>query len=153
MTDLIEQTRLLAESHALKFEDLGGGHVQVSGHGVLVNYWPNSKARTVYNQTTGERVKRCQPWDAIKLCLGSAKSGIKPKSASKIQKKQKPQGSLEPVKSNPAGFQNFYDGEQPPWEKEGPLIMCQSDRLRAAAYRAESRAAALRHQADEMDGV
>lgn len=141
MIDAIQQTESLAKANALEFKDHGNGHVQISGHGVLVNYYPLSKRRTAYNVSTGETIKDCGPWDAVKLCLTSAKNGMKPKKPSK----REPDVKLEPVTTNPAGLKHFYKGDVPPWEHP-TFISAHSDLMRMEAYQ-------LREAADLNDAI
>lgn len=138
--DKITQTQKLAESYALNFKDCGGGHVQISNHCVLVNYWPESAKRTAYING-GKSHKHCSPWDAVRLCLLSGKPGLAPKK--KRITKNAPQVDLKDTKTNPAGIKNLYDGDRPPWEYKD-FIMCESDNLRIKAYQ-------LVCQAEQMD--
>ena len=144
MEDLIHKTKLLAEANALNFKDIGNGHVQISGHGVLINYWPDSKKQTVHI-AGGDVLSHCKPWDAVRLCLteepikkGKGKSK-NPKRKSKKHIKPKHVSVNEPavqlggIKRNPAGVSNFYTGKRPPWEFE-EFIICQSDQLRIDAW-------------------
>lgn len=139
MSTNIQNTEALAKSHGLEFTDCGGGHVQIKGHGVLVNYWPDSKNRTAHI-LGGQAVKHCNPYDAVKLCMTSGNTTLKPKKA---VTKDGPEIDLRPVRTNPAGLKHFYDGDIPPWEFPSK-IMCQSDILRLQALE-------LRDAADMMD--
>jgi hypothetical protein len=138
VADLIKNTEQLAKANALKFTDHGNGHVQIEGHGTLVNYWPNSKSRTAHIKN-GETVKHCSPWDAVRLCLTKSSQYIKPKKVSK----NAPAVELEPIKTNPAGIKNFYNGKAAPWDFD-EFIICQSDQLRIDAYK-------LKVEADQME--
>ena len=129
MSKEIDNTKALAESHALEFKDCGGGHVQIKGHGVLVNYWPDSKNRTAH-VVGGESVKHCNPYDAIKLCQTGKKVTLRPK---KKPSKHGPDFDPQPVVTNPAGLKHFYTGERPPWEYP-TMIVCQPDLLRLQAH-------------------
>lgn len=135
--DQIEQVKLLAKTHAIEFKDCGNGHIQLKGHGNLVNYWPTSKAMTAH-LVGSNPVKNCRPYDAIKLCMG--KTTLSP---DKKPSKNGPAFDLKPIITNPAGIVHFYDGSRPPWEFDS-LIMAQSDRLRIASMR-------IRERADAMD--
>lgn len=126
----ITDTKMLAEANALSFEDKGNGHVQISGHGALVNYYPLSKRRTVYIQSTGESIKDCSPWDAVRACLTKSKAGMKPKKPTK----NRPQVDLRPKRTNPAGIRHTYRGSKPPWEYDH-FIMAASDRVRIEAFK------------------
>jgi len=137
----IDKTRLLAETHALKFKDCGGGHVQISGHGILVNYWPLSKKKTVLCKD-GEKHTHCSPWDAVQLCLVKAKRGMKPKKPSTNGPVEE---LLKPARTNPAGLKHLYSGKIPPWEFP-TFIRAYSDQLRIDAHR-------LREQADMNDAT
>ena len=141
-TDIIQQTKGFAESHALKFTDHGAGHVQIEGHGVLVNYYPLSKRQTAHVKG-GETIYHCTPWDAVKLCLGSAKKGLRP---DKKPSKNGPDFDMTPVSTNPAGIKHFYTGNIPPWEIQGEFIMAASDLLRIEAME-------MKFTADAMDFV
>lgn len=147
MTSLLEQTRALAESSALKFKDCGNGHVQISGHGRLVNYWPESKKRTAMSDT-GRKEVNCSPWDAVRMCMTESAEGMKPK---KIPK-NRPDFSLKPIITNPAKLKHFYDGDKPPWEEDNDHVMPWStDELRLSAYRLHCDAQRLWAEADSID--
>ena len=122
--------KLLAAAYSIEFKDLGKGHIQLSNHGVLVNYWPLSKNRTCHIPGK-EPVKHCSNWDAIQLCMKSGVKDLAPKK--KTITKNRPAFSLNPVHTNPAGIKNLYSGEVPPWEFP-TMIMCYSDMLRIEAY-------------------
>lgn len=130
MTDITQQTKMLAESHALDFKDHGNGHVQISGHGMLVNYWPESKNRTA-QISGGETVKHCSPFDAVKLCMAQDRVVLKPGKKPSVNG---PDFDLKPITTNPAGIKHFYDGSRPPWDFDG-LVLCEPDRLRIQASR------------------
>lgn len=139
LSDNIQNTQALAKSHGLEFTDHGGGHVQIKGHGILVNYWPDSKNRTAHI-LGGQAVKHCNPYDAVKLCMTSGQPTLAPKKATT---EAGPDVDLRPVSTNPAGLKHFYDGARPPWEFPS-MIQCQSDILRLEALK-------LRNTADLMD--
>ena len=126
----VTETQKLAEANALQFKDCGNGHVQISNHGVLVNYWPESAKRTAHI-AGGKSEKHCSPWDAVRMCLLAGKPGLAPKK--KRVTKNRPQVDLKDTKTNPAGVRNLYDGKLPPWEYQD-FIICQSDQLRIDAY-------------------
>ena len=132
MNKLLEIQRL-AEANALKFKDCGNGHIQISGHGTMVNYWPESKKRTAH--CNGNTAPNCSAWDAVRLCLTNAKSVMKPKKTTK----NPPQVTLEPMTGNAAGIRHFYDGEKPPWEYP-TMIQAHSDMLRIEAYQLQGEA-------------
>ena len=129
--DKVIETKQLAEANALKFSDFGNGHLQIEGHGIQINYWPNSKNRTAHIKN-GEVIKHCSPWDAVRLCLISGKPGLRPKK--KRITKNKPQVNLDSLVTNPACIRHFYDGKSPPWEYE-MMIVCESDNIRIQAYK------------------
>ncbi|MCG8434404.1 MAG: hypothetical protein MJA83_10270 [Gammaproteobacteria bacterium] len=144
MTDRIKETELLAKSYGLEFKNCGNGHLQLSNHGVLLNYWPNSKGRTAHMPQTGQKQSNCSPWDAVSLCLNAAKSGMRPALLKKKKlSKNKPKVNLGSTKTNPAGIKHLYDGETPPWEFKD-FMMAHSDRRRIAALR-------ILQKADAMD--
>jgi len=146
--DLIKETQQLAKSYAVDFKDCGNGHIQLRAHGVLVNYYPNSKQKSLYSPTLNRREKNCLPWDAIRLCQSGAKSNMKPKKPAK----NRAQFSLDPVKTNPAKLKHFYAGEVPPWELPGEYSFnTDSDKLRHDAYLLEQQALLLREDANELD--
>ena len=124
----MNELKLLAESYGLKFEDKGNGHVQLSNHGCLVNYYPESKNRTVF--CNGKTIKHCSNYDAIKLCMQNGKTGLKPKK--RAIKNNVAQGSILPQKTNYSGVKHLYDGEKAPWEFQ-THIMCCTDLLRIEA--------------------
>lgn len=150
MSKATQNTKLTAESHGLQFKDCGGGHVQISGHGVLVNYWPESKKRTAHIPG-GKKLTNCTPWDAVQFCLTNGKGGLRPeKKAGKKVSKNGPDFDLRPVKSKSV-VKHLYDGELAPWEYEGPMIMCEPDRLRVEAYQIRGQAIELEAQAREQE--
>ena len=141
MSDNMLNTEALAKSHGLEFTNHGDGHVQIKGHGVLINYWPDSKNRTAHVHG-GQTLKHCNPYDAVKLCMTSGKTTLKPKHN---PTENGPEIDLRPFTTNPAGVRHFYDGTKPPWEYP-TKIMCESDNVRV-------RALALRNEADAMDAI
>lgn len=140
--DALANIKHLAESHALTFKDCGDGHVQISGHGVRIDYWPLSRKRTARRSDTGRTEQHCTAWDAVKLCLDAAKPGIRPKRKPSTNG---PNFDPAPVRTNPAGIKHLYRGERPPWEFED-FISAHSDDLRESAYR-------LRCEAEELCGA
>lgn len=124
----LKELRNMAESYAIEYSDKGNGHIQLSNHGILVNYWPLSKNRTCHI-ANGKTVKHCSNYDAIKLCMVSGVSGLKPKKQ-KIAKNVA-KHSFKELKSNSV-VKNLYDGEKPPWEFP-TKIMCYTDILRIEA--------------------
>ena len=133
MSENITNTEALAKSYSLEFTDCGNGHVQIKGHGILVNYWPESKNRTAHI-AGGPTIKHCNPYDAIKLCLSGGQPKLRPKAKST---QNAPQVDLEPIRTNPAGIRHFYDGNKPPWEFPS-TIMAASDLLRIEAYKLDA---------------
>lgn len=132
MSKNMANTKALAESHNLKFKDHGNGHVQIEGHGVLVNYYPDSKKRTVYVKG-GETLHHIGPYEAVKICLqGTSVKNVKVKPKKKPSK-QGPAFDPKPITTNPAGLKHFYTGERPPWEYP-TMIVCEPDRLRLQAH-------------------
>lgn len=125
MENYLKQTEDLAKANSLEFKNCGNGHVQISGHGTLVNYWPNSKRRTAF--FNGQTIKDCNPWDAVRLCLTKDKQAIKPKKVSK----KPPQVPLKPQASRSV-VRHLYDGAIPPWEFP-TFIAAHSDLLRIEA--------------------
>ena len=125
----LSKLETMAESYGLTFKELANGHVQLSNHGVLVNYWPLSKNRTCHIQGK-HPVKHCSHYDAVKLCMQSGKVGLKPKKEAIT--KNGTGFSLNPVHSNLAGIKHLYEGEKPPWEYP-TKIMCYPDMLRLQA--------------------
>lgn len=134
MTNKYNELELLAKSHSIEFTDLGNGHVQLKGHGTLVNYWPESKNKTVHVKN-GETIKHCSAWDAVRICMTSGKPGLRPKL--KNISKNGPSFDLFPITTNPSGLRNFYNGKIPPWEFD-EFIICESDRLRILANEMEN---------------
>jgi hypothetical protein len=148
----VNNTKALAEQHGLKFKDCGGGHVQLSNHGVLVNYYPDSKKRTAHI-AGGASVPHCSPWDAVKLCMESGKPGLKPKKRN-ISKNGPVRKDIRPKKTNPAGLKHFHNNDSLPWDGEG-FTFHPADELRHEAYliiqAANVTAYELREQALELD--
>ena len=145
----IADTQALAASHGLEFRDLGNGHVQIIGHGVLVNYWPLSKRRTAH-RVGAQPVANCTPWDAVKLAITTGESvSLKPPIARKVARQPNgPQGVGDIYTSNPAGVRHFYRGSRPPWEFPA-LVMSEPDRIRVEAYLAHSAAIARAASLDD----
>jgi hypothetical protein len=155
VSDPLSETKSLAEAYGLQFTDCGNGHVQIKGHGNLVNYWPNSKARSLWSPTLNLRESHCTPWDAVSICLKGSKEGMKTEAAKAVVKgKGRAQHSFKKVSTNPAGVKNFYEGETPPWdEKFTTLITSQSDRIRRVAHNAKCRYERLMTKALEMEAT
>lgn len=153
MTDLIKETRDLAKAYSVTFKDCGNGHVQLTAHGNLINYWPNSKKKSVYSPTLDRRESHVLPWDAVKLCLSEAKKGMRVKkpTGKTWEQKKGPGFSLDNVTANPSGLKHFYSGYIPPWEGDGFEFESVSDELRYRANRLRSEAICLVAQANEMD--
>ena len=116
-----QELKQLCKSYALEFKDCGNGHVQIKGHGSLVNYWPESKRRTAFVKATGESVPHCSNWDAVKLCMQNGKVGLKPRKKAITKEAAK---DIKPTLTNPMQHESFYNGETPPWEFPGPYIGC-----------------------------
>lgn len=151
MSDLLSETKSLAEAYGLQFTDCGNGHVQIRGHGNLINYWPNSKARSLWSPTLDLRESHCTPWDAVSICLKGSKQGMRTEAAKAVVKgKGRAHHSFAESKTNPAEVKNFYDGATPPWEFT-TLIISQSDRIRRVAHSAKCRAERLMEKALEME--
>lgn len=149
MKDLVLETEQLAEAYSVKFKDCGNGHIQLSAHGNLMNYYPLSKRRSIYSPTLNRQETDCSPWDAVRLCLSEAKLGMKPKKP----KKNRADFDLTPLATNPAGLKHFYKGKIMPWDDSlGNFEMgSESDVIRIEAYQLEENAVILRVKADEMD--
>lgn len=147
----IATTKALAESHGLKFIDRGNGHVQIQGHGVMVNYWPSSKKRTAH-RTGFAPVQNCTPWDAVKMAItNGATISLKPAIAKKVAKQPKgPQGFGAVYVSNGAGVRHLYNGKRPPWEFAS-MVMSEPDRIRVDAYLAHARAEQMAGALDSWD--
>ncbi len=151
MSKQVTDCKLLADAYALQFRDMGNGHVQFSGRGVLVNYWPLSKKRTAHCPETGRKETNCTPYDAVRMCLqGKASHPLKAKA--KVTK-NRPMVEIAPVCTNPAGLKHFYSGDLPPWDESLPYqtVSTDSDAIRMSAYEIESRCSSARWVADEID--
>lgn len=146
----ITELKSLAEAHGIEFKDCENGHIQLTAHGNLFNYWPNSKKKTLYSPTLDLRENHVTPWDAIRLCMSKAKPGMRPKQNRDIPK-NKPSFELKAVNRNPAGLKHLYIGDIPPWEGAGFGFGSAGDELRHQAYQKTQEAIILRAQADEMD--
>lgn len=68
MADLERLTKLAAENN-LTIKDCGGGHVQIVGGALLVNYWPDSKKKTAYVAGTVGGQKYATPQEALRMAL------------------------------------------------------------------------------------
>ena len=148
----IPEVKRLCESYALDFKDCGNGHVQVSGHGNLVNYWPDSKSRTAHSPTLNRKETQCTPWDVIQLCKSEAKKGMRPKIANEIKSKGRAQFSLKPITTT--GYpKHLYRGELEPWdESHGEFKHLKpSDDLRLEAWQLNQQSAQVKAKADLMD--
>lgn len=154
MSDLIESTQRMAESHGLEFRDCGGGHVQVRGNGVLVNYWPISKRQTAHCPETGESVSNCTPYNAIKLAMkGRSGSPPRPKAHREPSKKGPLARDIEPKVTNSSGLVHFHDGDMPPWDESlGEFRFYGCDGMRHHAWQLEQTARKERADADWIEG-
>ena len=139
MKDTIQELKRMAESYGLEFANKGNGHIQLSNHGFLVNYWPNSRKRTVYT-SEGEKHAFCSNYDAIKICLKEAKVGAKP--VKRKIKENPAEHDFKPKASKKPKAKHLYSGEKPPWEYPS-MIQCWSDIWRSEAYELQQRAANL----------
>ena len=119
----------MCRSYALKYEDKGNGHIQISGHGCMVNYYPLSKRRTVY--CNGVTTKDCSFFDAIKICQQNGATNIKVKN--KNISKSVARGSFKTQKTESV-VKHLYSGDTPPWEYP-TRIMCWSDIYRIEAQK------------------
>ena len=159
MTNIIKDLESLSKSYGLQVKDCGGGHWQVYGRGNLVNYWPESKAKTA--QLKGHKgIKNCLPFDVVKLAIGQHSKKDEPKlvrpKATKVIEKQKTTEMLHYSKgttTNPAGIKHFYHGELPPWSDELFPCMAASDLLRIDAHNVRCHADMLAFMANEQDAV
>lgn len=146
-----KEVESLCKAYSLSFKDCGNGHLQISGHGVLVNYWPDSAKRTIHCPQTGRRERNCEPFDAIKICLHDAKSGTRPMRKKDIPK-NRPAFSLKTVKTNPAGLRDFYSGSRSPWELDGDFEFCsEADALLHGSYQMAQRAILKRAELAELE--
>ena len=152
MSNPITELKSLSAAHGIEFKDCGKGHIQLSAHGNLINYWPNSKKKTLYSPTLDLRENHVTPWDAIRLCMSKAKPGMRPKRNRDIPK-NKPNFELKGVKRNPSGLKHLYSGDAAPWEGTGFEFGSASDELRHQAYQKTQEAILLQAQAKEMDKV
>lgn len=112
MKDSIQELRQLCDSYTVKLEEFGNGHCRLSNHGVSLDYWPNSKKRTVFKD--GQRIEHVSPFDAVQLLKRDAQVSVrKPK-----KRPTAPPKNIKPARTNPAGLKHFYEGDDPPWEGE-----------------------------------
>ena len=109
----IQELENMAKSYGLEFANKGNGHVQLSNHGFMVNYWPNSKKKTVHT-SDGETHSYCSNYDAVKICMKGAKVGAKPDK--KRLKENVAHGSFKPKSMKKPKPRHLYDGDKPPWE-------------------------------------
>jgi hypothetical protein len=97
----------LGAQYGIRVWEVSGGHFKVQdGQGQIVNYWPNSKKRTMHIQDTKWSREQCEPMDALRLAaLGSegmkrqAPIPLKRTSAPKTPKQQERERELR----RPAG--------------------------------------------------
>lgn len=150
MASDLEQLKTLCQQYSLTLKECSDNHVQVSGHGVLVNYWPTSKRRTAH-RVGSDPVKDCQPFDVIKLAMAKgAEVSLRPKAAKEIVKQKAPPDKSPPMRMNTAGVVNFYSGDIPPWEFK-TMISSESDNIRVEAWHLENQVIAMRARADDME--
>jgi len=136
--DVLTEIELMCQSYAIQFTHKGNGHVQLRGHGCLVNYYPLSKKKTVF--CNGKTTTNCLPYDAIRICKLNGKVGLKPKN--KTIKKNAPYDGYG-VQHSECLIKHPYSGEKPPWDYP-TLIMCYPDLLRIRAKK-------LLEEADNME--
>ena len=134
----ISELKQMAESYGLDFKEVSSGHIQLSNHGTLVNYWPLSKNRTCHVKN-GAVVKHCSNYDAVKLCMKSGKTGLKPKK--KDIKENVAHGKFDTVQSDTC-VKHLYNGEKAPWEFPS-RIMCYPDILRIESRKLLNEAAQM----------
>lgn len=132
----IQELENMARSYGLEFSNKGNGHIQLSNHGFMVNYWPESKKKTVH--ANGVTHTHCSNYDAVKICLDGAKVGAKPDR--KRIKKNVSHGDFKPKVSKKPRPRHLYSGEKPPWEYPS-MIQCWPDIWRAEAFELQQRAA------------
>lgn len=143
MKDIIEELRQLCESYTVNLQEFPNGHFRLSNHGASLDYWPNSKKRTVFKG--GKRTEHVSPFDAVQMLKSSAKMTVrKPKKRPKAPPKR-----IKPTTTNPAGLKHLGEGHWPPWE--GEPYTHPADQLRLDAWNLENRAIALKAEADELD--
>lgn len=146
--DAIKDTEALAKAYGVEFKDCGDGHVQLRGHGHLVNYWPNSKKKTLHSPTLNRRENHCTPWDAVRLCMAEAKKGMRPKKPTT----NPANFDIKPVHTE-AAVKHFYNGEIPPWDDSlGAFqVLTGSDAIRLEAWEMDRKAGEMRERADWLD--
>ena len=135
----IQELENMAKAYGLEFSNKGNGHIQLSNHGYLVNYWPNSKKQTVFT-VDGEKHYHCSNYDAVKICLKEAKVGAKPDK--KRLKENVAQHDFKPKIMKKPKPRHLYSGDKPPWEYP-TMIRCWSDIWRSEAYELQTKAETL----------
>ena len=83
----------LAKKHGVEYKERGNGHIQLKG-ALLVNYYPQSKAKTAYIAGTTEGKKNVTPKQAIQMCF-TEPSGIKKKDKRKGNSRLKRQRMID----------------------------------------------------------
>ena len=75
MTAVLNELRSLASKVGATVRDCGGGHVQIKG-ALLVNYYPDSRRRTVYIDSTKQGIKNCTPARAVEIAVRGPENGV-----------------------------------------------------------------------------
>lgn len=95
-----ESIKSKAAKKGFKCVDCGNGHIQIRVGKQTVNYWPNSKQRTVHVSESNERHTGFSVDDVLLLCEEIAVE-IRPMKTSFV--------------TNPSNITEFYKGVTPPW--------------------------------------
>jgi len=149
MDKIIEEIQQMASSYAIEFTDKGNGHIQLSGHGAIVNYYPLSKNKTVYINGK-QTIKHCSAYDAIKLCMKNGVVGLKPRKKDISENVADHDFKTRTV--NRCGAKHFYSGDKPPWEYP-TMIRCWPDILRSEALKLTDEAVKMETPAAYIDAI
>lgn len=137
MSDL-QDLEAMCIAHGLEFHHKGNGHVQIKGHGTVVNYYPLSKKQTIFCE--GKSIPHCTHYDAIKLCKKNGVVGLKPK---KKHISENAPDMKYGVQHSESVIKHPYEGIKAPWDYPS-RILCYPD-----LYRIEARR--LMQLADDME--
>jgi len=67
-SDAEQELRDLGSHYNIRVWEVSNGHFKVQdGEGQIINYWPNSKKRTMHIQDTKWSREQCEPIDALRL--------------------------------------------------------------------------------------
>jgi len=115
MTDPIPDLKRLAEARNIKLTEYPKQHFRLELNGLVINYWPLSRNRTVHVYGFKPR-RHLSPADVITLLIKPNRNDFKQlnrrkKRIPKNKRRQNVSGH-----TNPRGVTEFYSGSAPPWD-------------------------------------